>query len=106
MELAFVEHNEEYGIIGLKKKGFYEKIQELFFNGKLTENLWVAKLSTKQGECAGYFCMFSTDEYEYFLKNDKGSVRVFKTIEAAKKIYNDFVYEDGTCITHVYLGLV
>ena len=106
MELAFTENNEEYGIIGLKEKDFYKKIQELDSAEMLHDNLWVATLRTKQGIVAGYFCSFSTGDHEYHLQSNKGTVRIFKTIEAASKIYQDFTYSGGSCITHVYLGLV
>ena len=101
MEISFTEHKPEYGIIGLKMAQFIERVKD-----NKDEHYWVSKLTCKQGLHIGYFCTFSTDEFEYHLQNDKGTVRVFKNAESAAKIYSDIVFSDGSAITHVCLGLV
>lgn len=101
MELAFTEHSPEFGIIGLKKALFIEEVKK-----NKDEYFWVAKLTCKSGLHIGYFCMFSTDDFEYHLQNDRGTVRVFKTAEAAAKIYSDVTFKNRSVLTHVYLGLV
>lgn len=101
MESSFVESIIEFGILGLKEKDFL-----LAIDANHEEYFWVAKMLSKEGVHIGYFCMFSNDDYEYHLQNSKGTVRIFKTIEAASKIYSDFTYTNGTCIPYVHLGLV
>ena len=101
MEISFTEHKPEYGIIGLKKAQFIEKVKD-----NKDEHYWVSKLTCKQGLHIGYFCTFSTDDFEYHLQNDKGTVRVFKNAESAAKIYSDIEFPNGSAITYVYLGLV
>jgi len=95
MELALTEHNPEMGIVGLKKNAFIKAIV-----AGDNENLWIARLTSTTGLFVGYFCSFSDDEYEHHLQNDKGTVRIFKTAEAAASFYSDM----GA--TYVYLGLV
>lgn len=101
MELAFTEHKPEFGIIGLKKTAYIEAIKK---HDK--EHLWIARLLSKSGIFAGYFCMFSTDEHEYHLQNDKGTVRIFKTVESASAFYSAIRFDNSSVLTHVYLGLV
>lgn len=98
MELAFTENNPEMGIVGLKKIKFISAILD-----NRDEDLWIARLLSTSGIFAGYFCMFSTDDCEYHLQNDKGSVRIFKTVESASVFYSDI---KEVCLTHVHLGLV
>ena len=101
MKLAFNEHNPEMGIIGLKKVEF---IKSIVSHGK--DESWVARLESDKGVFVGYFCMHSDEECQYYLQNDKGTVRVFKTVDAAAAFYSGIVFPNGSCITHVYLGLV
>ena len=98
MELSLTEHNPSMGIIGLKKTAFIKAII-----ADENENLWVARLTSTTGLFVGYFCTFSNDEYEHHLQNDKGTVRIFKTVEAAASFYSEI---DSLSITYIYLGLV
>ena len=100
MDLALIESNPEMGIVGLKKNEF---IKTMMINNDRGENLWICRLTSTKGVFVGYFCSFNNDETEYHLQNDKGTVRVFKTIDAAASFYSDV---SEKCLTYVYLGLV
>ena len=100
MELAFIQEDLKMGIIGLKKTSFISAI-----NNNQDRNFWVARLLSKSGVFAGYFCTFTNDTHEYHLNNDKGVVRIFKTIDAAVKFYDEIILDDGSVLISVTLGL-
>ena len=103
MELQFIEDHEN--IKGLKSKDF---ISQLIINNTTERDpcFWVSPLMINDGGCAGWFCTFSDDNCEYHLRNNKGAVRVFSTIEAALVFYRKITFSDGSCITSVLVGVV
>tara|TARA_R110000851_G_C12939540_1_gene552117 strand:- start:506 stop:817 length:312 start_codon:yes stop_codon:yes gene_type:complete len=103
MDLAFTEEHEH--IKGLKAKEF---TLQAISNDATEDNccFWVVPLRTKNGDHVGWFCNFSDDECEYHLNNDKGSVRIFKTIESAVNFYKGITLSNGDCIFKALVSLV
>jgi hypothetical protein len=86
MALAITEQYED--ISGLKKTAYKKAVEDHLSICGLTNNLWVSSVYTDKGDAAGWFCNFSDDDgNSYHLQNDKGSVRVFKTVDAAISFY-------------------
>ena len=102
MKTVFTEDYD--GIIGLKKKGF---IAEVIKNEKEDPNscFWVAPLMTTTGDIVGYYCSFSDDDSSFHLRNDKGVVRSFKSVESAMDIYRGITLSGGNCLTHIMISL-
>jgi len=100
MELAIIEHMPEMGIVGLKKAAFIKAIEAHSSN-----EVWIARLRSTDGIFIGYFCSLASDDYEHHLQNDKGTVRVFKTIDAASSFYMGLDI-NGSSLISVNLGLV
>ena len=103
MKLAFTGFNEHEGLIRLKKAPFIDAIKN-----NENEEFWICRLLSTTNVFVGYFCMFATEgnKREYILNNDKGTVRIFKTLESAVSFYSDVRLSGGDCILAVNLGLV
>ena len=99
MELAITEQSES--ITGLKKACFINAVNRHIELTQPINNLWVSTLYTDKGVSVGWFCNFSDEDgHEYHLQNDKGVVRVFRTVEAAISFYSDC----NTCSVSVGWG--
>lgn len=102
--IVFVD-NPKMGAFGLKKSEFIESIKEDLNNNDFSP--WIAQLLTTDGHFAGVSCMYSLNDKQITLLNDKGSVRIFKTIESAAKFFGDINNDDGSVsFMSVNLGLV
>lgn len=99
MELAIIEDMPEMGVGGLKKTAFVTAIEA---HG--SDDPSIARLWSTDGIFAGYFCSLITDSHEYHLQNDKGVVRIFKTIDAASNFYSELDI-NGSRLLSVRLGL-
>ena len=103
MKPVFTEEHED--IKPMKSKEFVSAVTSRIDSLNIND-FWISPLMTMHGDYAGWFCNFSDDDYSYHLQNDKGAVRVFKTVESAMNFYRGIVTPLNGCMTSVFVGLV
>lgn len=106
MTLSIVEKSDE--VTGLKSKEFISKLVSLKAKENPDQWFWIVPVRTNTGGVAGYFCWFVDEDggHEYHLKNNKGIVRSFKTVEAAMNFYKAIRLAHGGCLLSVTVALV